>query len=305
MSESSDGGTLVDRVLDRIKNNRLSAGVIVIGIAVISLASFTGAVKELRGILEGEHDNLSLKPTIVRFDAVPEQIQAGAEIALTWQAEGADRVVVDNGVGELPLSGSRRVAPTKTTIYTMTASNAGGSVTSASEVKVSTGIQFDAPLMLKDIFRGDAGWTHPQSDVYRGDIRDGRFLMENVQNRSATPATRAVAIGPHDDFLLEVSGTAVQPTDFYYGLCWFVAGGDAGYFLYVGPGPSSGGTYQLVRDETWLQTLANGTVLRHGASVNVLDRPTSTAGFRAATYRRERRQIPLLLCGWKTRSRSS
>jgi hypothetical protein len=150
---------------------------------------------------------------------------------------------------------------------------------------VASGVRFDGPLVLRDIFPSDAGWTQPQSDVYRWEIGQGRFLMELIQNRSAMCATRNVTIAADANFLLQVLARSVQPTGFSYGICWFVTGGDAGYFLYLSPGESSGGTYQLLRFETWSQPGPSGPVMRYGQQVNMLDPGDVNRTFPSAAIR--------------------
>lgn len=52
----------------------------------------------------------------------PGPVAAGVEVELTWATSYAIGCTIDNGVGPVPLSGSVKVAPMRTTIYTLTAS---------------------------------------------------------------------------------------------------------------------------------------------------------------------------------------
>ena len=48
-----DGRTQVDRILDRIKNNRLAAAIIVIGLGLGALAGLTDSLKKLADAVMG------------------------------------------------------------------------------------------------------------------------------------------------------------------------------------------------------------------------------------------------------------
>ena len=67
-------------------------------------------------------------PAILAFQAVPSTLNAGQSGILTWSVTGATGLTVDNGIG--PVTGTNAtILPLSTTIYTLTASNAIGSVT--------------------------------------------------------------------------------------------------------------------------------------------------------------------------------
>lgn len=75
-------------------------------------------------------------PQIQSFSASPASLQAGQSATLSWQASGASSYSITPGVG--PVSGgSVTVAPGSTTTYTLTASNAAGSVSATTLVTVS------------------------------------------------------------------------------------------------------------------------------------------------------------------------
>jgi hypothetical protein len=76
-------------------------------------------------------------PVIESFNASPANISAGESSSLSWTVSGATSVSIDQGVGNVALTGSRTVAPTNTTVYTMTATNSAGSVTATTEIIVT------------------------------------------------------------------------------------------------------------------------------------------------------------------------
>ncbi len=77
-------------------------------------------------------------PVINSFDASPPSISAGGSSTLTWKVSGATTVSIDQGIGNVALTGSRAVMPSVTTVYTLTATNAAGvSATATTQVIVS------------------------------------------------------------------------------------------------------------------------------------------------------------------------
>ncbi len=76
-------------------------------------------------------------PRIVRFSATPMTITAGQSSTLTWRVDNATTVSISQIGGNLALSGSQSVSPSATTTYTLTATNAAGSVTGQATVTVS------------------------------------------------------------------------------------------------------------------------------------------------------------------------
>ena len=78
------------------------------------------------------------KPLIASFTATPGTISAGSSSTLAWSVSGATSLSLDQGIGPVT-GGSRSVSPTTTTVYTLTATNAGGSSTARATVTVSAG----------------------------------------------------------------------------------------------------------------------------------------------------------------------
>jgi len=76
-------------------------------------------------------------PVINSFNASPASISAGESSTLSWTVTGATAVSVDQGIGNVALTGSRAVAPSATTIYTLTASSTAGTTTATTQVVVT------------------------------------------------------------------------------------------------------------------------------------------------------------------------
>jgi len=76
------------------------------------------------------------KPVILSFDADPGAINPGGTSTLSWEVTGAATVSIDQGVGNVALSGTRHVSPGETTIYTLAATNEAGSVNATVQITV-------------------------------------------------------------------------------------------------------------------------------------------------------------------------
>ena len=94
-------------------------------------------------------------PTITSFEATPSTIFSGEQSTLSWTLTGdAATLTIDNRVGEV--TGTEiEVSPTKTTEYTLTASNNAGSNSATLTVTV------DPPLFIESTFDGTNkdGWA--------------------------------------------------------------------------------------------------------------------------------------------------
>jgi peptidoglycan-associated lipoprotein len=77
-------------------------------------------------------------PTISSFTADPATIQRGESSTLRWEVAGqTTSVSIDQGIGTVTATGNRRVFPTGSTTYTLTAMGGGGSVTARAIVNVA------------------------------------------------------------------------------------------------------------------------------------------------------------------------
>ena len=74
---------------------------------------------------------------VASFTVNPGGITPNGTAVLNWNVVNASNVVIDHGIGPVSVSGSRAVSPNVTTDYTLTASNAVGSVTSVVRLVVA------------------------------------------------------------------------------------------------------------------------------------------------------------------------
>jgi len=69
-------------------------------------------------------DDLTKKMAIVTFTVTPSIIELGDTANLSWVVTGSDTSVnIDNGIGEVSLTGNRIISSTETTTYKLTATN--------------------------------------------------------------------------------------------------------------------------------------------------------------------------------------
>jgi OOP family OmpA-OmpF porin len=73
----------------------------------------------------------------VSLSANPPAIDAGKCTTLFWSSENAGGMAIDQGVGVVGKSGSRQVCPSKTTLYTVSATGEGGSNSVSTTVTVN------------------------------------------------------------------------------------------------------------------------------------------------------------------------
>lgn len=100
---------------------------------IISGSGGRGAINGIQIIA-----NVGALPVITSFAATPGTITNGTAATLDWQVSGADSIVI-TGIGTVPASGTTNVMPAFSTTYTLTASNAFGTVTTNAIVTVSQG----------------------------------------------------------------------------------------------------------------------------------------------------------------------
>jgi PKD repeat protein len=76
-------------------------------------------------------------PAIILFSATPSEINLGQSTTLKWDIKDATSVTIDQGIGEIAATGSVELSPHKTIAYTLTATNAGGTVSKSVVIYVN------------------------------------------------------------------------------------------------------------------------------------------------------------------------
>jgi len=78
------------------------------------------------------------RPTVAQFSAEPSSIERGQSAVIRWSVTGATDISIDNGIGTVEANGTRRVTPTDSTTYRLTANGPGGNVTASATVVVTS-----------------------------------------------------------------------------------------------------------------------------------------------------------------------
>ena len=80
------------------------------------------------------------QPPVVKYSAEPATITKGQCSTLTWSSRNVQKAEIDQEVGTVPASGSKRVCPKETTPYVLTATGTGGTVSETATVTVKAPI---------------------------------------------------------------------------------------------------------------------------------------------------------------------
>lgn len=105
-------------------------------ITVTMLIALLLLVPGCTGVPE-EVSELGLTPKIDKFEANPSVIDKGEITYLRWSVSNADSVSIDNGIGNVALTGDMPVSPISNTFYTLTAKNFAGEVTARTQIMVT------------------------------------------------------------------------------------------------------------------------------------------------------------------------
>lgn len=81
-------------------------------------------------------DGVPATPVVGLFQVAPGLVEAGDPATLLWNVFGADSVTISPGIGAVAASGSLVLQPAATTTFTITASNAAGTRSEETDVRV-------------------------------------------------------------------------------------------------------------------------------------------------------------------------
>jgi len=126
-------------------------------------------------------------PVISSFDADPPTVAAGESSTLKWNVSGATKVSIDQGIGNVALTGNRAVMPGATTVYTLTATNAAGASAMATAQIIVSGVP-SPPASLPVI----NSFTASPPEIAAG---SSATLSWNISN--ATSVTIAPGVGTY------------------------------------------------------------------------------------------------------------
>jgi len=144
-------------------------------------------------------------PTIAQFSAEPTNIQAGQSATLRWEVSGnATSVSIDNAIGTVQNTGNRRVFPTNSTTYTLTASGPGGSVTASATISVTATPPPPPPPATKPTTTVEQRLNSEVQDVYFDyDKSDISGEARDILTRDANAIKSILADFPNASIVVE------------------------------------------------------------------------------------------------------
>jgi len=123
------------------------------------------------------------QPPTATISTDPDSILLGESSILSWATSHASSIEIDQGIGPVAASGSMFVSPTETTVYTITASGTGGSVSTPATVTVVETPRVGLVVSDDEINYGDTvilSWSAEGYDhVY---INDGNSVTAELPN---------------------------------------------------------------------------------------------------------------------------
>lgn len=93
-------------------------------------------------------------PAIETFTVSPSTITSGEAVTLSWKVNGATAVRIEPGVGNVDASGSRTITPAESTTYTLSTTNAAGTVTRSFYVVVRLKPSVPVPFAVSEVTAG-------------------------------------------------------------------------------------------------------------------------------------------------------
>src|SRR6476619_7587641 len=144
-------------------------------------------------------------PTVAQFSAEPTSIQRGQSATLRWEVSGnVTSVSIDNAIGTVQNSGNRRVFPTDSTTYTLTATGPGGSTTGSATVSVSSPPPPPPPPTVKPTSTVDQRLSTDVQDAYfEYDKSDISGSASDVLTRNAAALKAILADFPNAAIVVE------------------------------------------------------------------------------------------------------
>ncbi len=137
----------------------------------------------------------------------------GETSILSWNCSNADIVTIDRGIGIVASSGSQAVTPSVTTTYTITATNAYGSLTDSVTVSVNTLPQVSIwalPDMITGGQSATLSWSSSDADIVEIDNGVGIQTPNSSGSQIVEPTTTTTyTITATNDFGTRTAGVTV------------------------------------------------------------------------------------------------
>jgi serine/threonine protein kinase len=114
-------------------------------------------------------------PVIKQFRADPESIKTGTPSMLVWDVSGADKVIIDHGVGRVAAKGMSAVVPAISTTYSITAIDSAGSTHRSAAIEVTP----DPDAVPRSV-RARQLFTEAQTKRQNGQTEDAAALFNRA-----------------------------------------------------------------------------------------------------------------------------
>jgi len=174
---------------------RVVALVAAIMVAVIVLSCVPGLTGLLNQPASDAVDEMGTLPQIVTFQIAPADITRGDSAVLSWKAENAMAVNIDQNVGDVAPSGQLTVTPAYSTTYKLTVSNNTGVRTRYLTLQVTEVTSVDPSVVGVDPVTGrnssvDLRWEdYCYSSEYQVQVaRDAAFTLKVYDSGTLQPA---------------------------------------------------------------------------------------------------------------------
>jgi peptidoglycan-associated lipoprotein len=144
-------------------------------------------------------------PVVAQFTAEPTSIQRGQSSTLRWEVTGdVTSVSIDNAIGTVQNTGNRRVFPSDTTTYTLTASGPGGPATGSVTVTVTAPPPPPPPEQPKQTATLEQRLSSEVQDVYFDyDKSDIGGDAQTILTRDAAAIKAILADFPNQSIVVE------------------------------------------------------------------------------------------------------
>ena len=155
---------------------------------------------------EPERPKLVAVPRIDSFTAEPARVERGQSITLRWATTDADNVTLDQGIGAVPVDGSRQIFPSATTTYVLLARGGTGSDTRTVTVEVTAPppVNTPKPTVSEDAATTIKRLTGELVEIYFDyDMSEFRDDARRAVNTDADLLKRIFALDPRVNFVIE------------------------------------------------------------------------------------------------------
>ena len=151
--------------------------------------------------------NHSVPLPTAQLTAIPNVIFFGQSANLVWITNGAASIEIDQGIGSVAPAGSVQVSPFKTVTYTLTATNATGSITKTTTLAVM-------PLSGNNIFLSPA-LRHQTIKGWEATAEAGQLYSPAWNNYKTALLDQAVNDLGINRLRVEIFSGAENPVDYY------------------------------------------------------------------------------------------